>query len=109
MPIYLYEREDGTQFETIQKFSDDPLATCPTTGQKVKKLMAPSAFHLKGGGWYKTDYSSSSSSGKSASTSTETSSNSDTCSASSSASDSGAKDTQSSAPSCSKGAACGCA
>ncbi|MCB9030163.1 MAG: zinc ribbon domain-containing protein [Deltaproteobacteria bacterium] len=67
MPIYEYEREDGSRFETIQKISEDPLKVCPTTGQKVKRLISESAFHLKGGGWYKTDYnsSSSSSSGKS--------------------------------------------
>lgn len=59
MPIYEYEREDGTRFESIQKFSDEPLEVCPTTGQKVHRLISASAFHLKGGGWYKTDYNSS--------------------------------------------------
>lgn len=66
MPIYEYEREDGTRFEIIQKISDDALIECPTTGQKVTRLVSQSAFHLKGGGWYKTDYSSGSSGGASA-------------------------------------------
>jgi len=56
MPLYEYEREDGSRFELLQKFSDEPISECPTTGQKVKRLISESAFHLKGTGWYKTDY-----------------------------------------------------
>jgi len=56
MPLYEYEREDGTRFEMLQKFSDKPISLCPSTGQKVERLISESAFHLKGSGWYKTDY-----------------------------------------------------
>jgi len=56
MPLYEYEREDGTTFEVIQKFSDKPLKTCPETGQKVKRLLSASNAHFKGGGFYETDY-----------------------------------------------------
>jgi len=59
MPTYEYEREDGTRFEIEQRITEDALRVCPTTGQKVKRLVSAAAFHLKGSGWYKTDYGSS--------------------------------------------------
>ncbi|RMG42345.1 MAG: zinc ribbon domain-containing protein [Candidatus Dadabacteria bacterium] len=59
MPIYEYEREDGTRFEIMQKISDEPLTKCPTTGQAVKRVISETSFILKGSGWYKTDYASS--------------------------------------------------
>ncbi len=57
MPIYEYEC-DGCQavHELVQKMSDAPLETCPTCGGRVKKLISLSSFHLKGTGWYNTDY-----------------------------------------------------
>ena len=67
MPTYEYEREDGTRFEIEQKITEDALETCPTSGQKVKRLVSAAPFHLKGSGWYKTDYASSSSGAKSSS------------------------------------------
>ncbi|MCB0359469.1 MAG: hypothetical protein KDD44_07525 [Bdellovibrionales bacterium] len=75
MPTYEYEREDGSRFEYFQKITDDALTVCPTTGQKVKRLVSAAAFHLKGSGWYKTDYGSNGSS-SSASSSSSTSSSS---------------------------------
>lgn len=56
MPIYEYKREDGTIFEIIQKMSDEPLEVCPTTGQKVEKLLSHFSAHFRGSGFYKTDY-----------------------------------------------------
>lgn len=56
MPIYEYEREDGTRFEMIQRMGDDPLAVCPTTGQGVKRLISGAALHFRGSGFYITDY-----------------------------------------------------
>ena len=61
MPIYEYEcTECGRVFEKIQRFSDDPLTEyeCETCGQTtpVKKRVSAAAFHLKGGGWYVTDF-----------------------------------------------------
>jgi len=35
MPIYEYRREDGTTFELLQSFSDDPLTHDPETGQEI--------------------------------------------------------------------------
>jgi|SRR5579864_34075 len=58
MPLYEYQCEScGRRFERIQKFSDPLVETCPTCGGKVHKLLSSPAFHLKGTGWYATDYS----------------------------------------------------
>lgn len=57
MPTYEYKREDGSVFEITQKMSEDPLQTCPTTGQKVKRIISGGGGVLyKGDGWYVTDY-----------------------------------------------------
>jgi putative FmdB family regulatory protein len=59
MPLYEYQCEScGRRFEKIQKFSDPLVETCPTCGGRVHKLVSSPAFHLKGTGWYATDYSS---------------------------------------------------
>jgi putative FmdB family regulatory protein len=79
MPIYEYECESCGRFEMIQKFSDKALTQCPHCKEKgkksaVKKAVSASAFHLKGSGWYKTDYSSGSSSATKSSKGTKSSS-----------------------------------
>jgi putative FmdB family regulatory protein len=57
MPIYEYQCEScGTIVENWQKISDPPLETCSSCGGKMKKLISQSSFHLKGSGWYVTDY-----------------------------------------------------
>src|SRR5262252_7525961 len=57
MPIYEYRCLDcGHQFELLQKFSDPPAETCTACSGTVQKLISRSAFHLKGSGWYVTDY-----------------------------------------------------
>lgn len=57
MPTYEYLREDGSRFDVMQKFSDDPLRVCPETGQKVRRLISGgSGVIYKGSGWYVTDY-----------------------------------------------------
>ena len=57
MPIYEYRcQECHHEFERMQKFSDPPVAACPTCEGSVQKLISRSAFHLKGSGWYVTDY-----------------------------------------------------
>lgn len=57
MPTYQYKREDGTTFEIIQKISAEALATCPETGQKVKRVITGGGGVVyKGTGWYVTDY-----------------------------------------------------
>jgi putative FmdB family regulatory protein len=42
--------------EVIQKFSDKPLKKCNHCSGKLQKLISHSSFHLKGTGWYATDY-----------------------------------------------------
>jgi len=58
MPIYEYRCEAcGHYLETLQKISDPPLTDCHKCGQStLKKLISASAFRLKGGGWYETDF-----------------------------------------------------
>lgn len=57
MPIYEYRCQDCEhEFELLQKFSDPPVDECPACTGTVQKLISRSAFHLKGSGWYATDY-----------------------------------------------------
>ncbi|MAJ85279.1 MAG: FmdB family transcriptional regulator [Gammaproteobacteria bacterium] len=58
MPIYEYKcSKCEHQFEIIQRFSDNPLESCPECGQtSIKKLVSAPSFRLKGGGWYETDF-----------------------------------------------------
>jgi putative FmdB family regulatory protein len=58
MPIYEYRCDAcGHYLETLQKISDPPLTDCHKCGQPaLKKLVSASAFRLKGGGWYETDF-----------------------------------------------------
>lgn len=56
MPIYEYSCKKCGDFEITQRMTEDPLKKCPTCGSKVTKLISQSAFHLKGSGWYVTDY-----------------------------------------------------
>jgi putative FmdB family regulatory protein len=57
MPLYEYECEAcGHRFETIQRFSDPPIARCPKCGGVVRKLQSAPAIQFKGSGWYITDY-----------------------------------------------------
>ena len=57
MPTDEYKREDGTVFEIEQRITDSPLTECPTTGQKVKRLISGGAgLVFKGSGFYLTDY-----------------------------------------------------
>lgn len=60
MPTYVYRREDGTTFEIQQRITEEPLDTCPETGQPVKRLITGSAgLIFKGDGFYVNDYASS--------------------------------------------------
>ena len=57
MPIYEYRcNKCKEQFEVIQKFSDPLLSKCPECSGEVTKLISQCTFHLKGSGWYATDY-----------------------------------------------------
>ena len=52
MPIYDYKcSKCGHQLEIIQKFSDNPIKTCPECNEKsLQKLVSAPSFRLKGGG-----------------------------------------------------------
>lgn len=57
MPLYEYKCNScGKIFEVIEKFSDEPLKTHAECGGAVERLISAPAFHLKGTGWYATDY-----------------------------------------------------
>jgi len=57
VPIYEYECVKCNQTtEALQKFSDPPLTNCSHCNGRLKKLMSLNSFHLKGSGWYVTDY-----------------------------------------------------
>lgn len=59
MPIYEYEcTKCGHQTEIWQKFSDAPITKCEICQGKMRKMISQSTFHLKGTGWYVTDYAS---------------------------------------------------
>ena len=67
MPIYEYECAKCSKIEEIfQKFSDRPLTKCQHCGGKLHKLISHSSFHLKGTGWYVTDYANKSKNNSSA-------------------------------------------
>jgi putative FmdB family regulatory protein len=60
MPLYEYRCEACNQvFEAMQKFSDEPLTVHENCGGRVERLISAPAFHLKGSGWYITDYARS--------------------------------------------------
>jgi putative FmdB family regulatory protein len=57
MPIYEYQcAACGQMVERWQKVSDAPLTECPACGGNLHKIISSCAFHLKGSGWYVTDY-----------------------------------------------------
>ena len=95
MPIYEYEcTKCGTLEEVLQNFSDKPLTKCKSCAGKLQKLVSQSTFHLKGTGWYATDYAN-----KSAGTPKPSSKNRKTKSADTTSSDTGSDKKKSSAES----------
>jgi putative FmdB family regulatory protein len=58
MPIYEYQCEAcGESHEALQKVSDAPLEVCPRCqAPALRKKVSATAFRLKGGGWYETDF-----------------------------------------------------
>jgi putative FmdB family regulatory protein len=101
MPIYEYQcKQCGKVFEYMQKMSDDPKTECEECSGALERLISRSAFHLKGGGWYKDLYSStkpeSKSGGSSSSTGSDSKSSASTSSDSSGSSSSSSSDSSSS-------------
>ena len=62
MPIYEYRcQQCGQVTDALQKMSDPPLRTCRhCQADALEKIMSRTTFHLKGSGWYVTDYKGSS-------------------------------------------------
>lgn len=57
MPIYEYEcTKCGAVEEAFQHFSEKPLEACKNCSGNLQKIISHSSFHLKGSGWYVTDY-----------------------------------------------------
>jgi putative FmdB family regulatory protein len=56
MPIYEYRCTKGHVFDTLQRFSDDPLSKCEVCGAPAQRVMHAPAVHFKGSGFYNTDY-----------------------------------------------------
>lgn len=59
MPLYAYRcTRCGADEEHIERFSDPPKEQCDACGGPLERLVSATAFHLKGGGWYKDGYGS---------------------------------------------------
>jgi putative FmdB family regulatory protein len=57
MPLYEYRcQKCGGTFETIQKFSDEPLTVHEGCGGEVERVLSAPALQFKGSGWYVNDY-----------------------------------------------------
>ncbi len=57
MPIYEYKcKKCNKKFEVFQGIEDTEVQTCKFCAGPVSKLISLSSFHLKGTGWYVTDY-----------------------------------------------------
>lgn len=58
MPIYEYHcNRCDHNFEVMQQIGDDSIKLCPKcNSDAVKKMMSAPPFHLKGTGWYATDF-----------------------------------------------------
>ena len=57
MPIYEYHCSNcGKEFELFKPITDRTDPACKFCNGPVRKLISRSSFHLKGSGWYVTDY-----------------------------------------------------
>jgi putative FmdB family regulatory protein len=66
MPTYEYLCQScGARFEAWQKMSDDPIDTCPTCGNHVRRIIFPVGLVFKGSGFYINDTRSAASPEKS--------------------------------------------
>ncbi|MDD5712558.1 MAG: zinc ribbon domain-containing protein [Smithellaceae bacterium] len=57
MPIYEYKcKKCGKEFELFQGISDPAVTSCKFCKGQASRMISLSTFHLKGSGWYATDY-----------------------------------------------------
>jgi putative FmdB family regulatory protein len=57
MPIYEYKcKKCGKEFEVFQGITEPALKSCRFCKGPAQKLISRTTFHLKGSGWYVTDY-----------------------------------------------------
>ncbi len=57
MPIYEYKcKKCNKTYELLQGIADPEAKSCIYCAGPVGKLISLSSFHLKGTGWYATDY-----------------------------------------------------
>ncbi|MFF7591804.1 FmdB family zinc ribbon protein [Kitasatospora purpeofusca] len=109
MPTYQYQcTECGNGLEAVQKFTDEPLTTCPDCQGRLRKVFSAVGVVFKGSGFYRTDSRSSSSSSVGSGSSSSSSSTSASSSSSSGSSSSGSSGSSgSSAPAASPAPAAG--
>ena len=61
MPIYEYQCNGcNHRKEILQRLNEKKRPRCDECGRSMKRVISPSAFILKGSGWYVTDYPSES-------------------------------------------------
>jgi putative FmdB family regulatory protein len=57
MPIYEYKcKKCGKEYEIFQSITDSGRTSCKFCKGPTQKLISRTTFHLKGSGWYATDY-----------------------------------------------------
>jgi putative FmdB family regulatory protein len=57
MPTYVYACDTcQVQFEKFQSFNDEPLRTCPTCQNAVRRVIQATGVVFKGSGWHINDY-----------------------------------------------------
>jgi putative FmdB family regulatory protein len=57
MPIYEYKcKKCGKEYEIFQKITEPARTSCKFCKGPAQKLISRTTFHLKGSGWYVTDY-----------------------------------------------------
>ena len=96
MPTYVYRREDGTTFEIKQRITEDPLETCPETGQDVERIITGNAgLIFKGDGFYVNDYGNGNGSSHPSTTESDEAASTDETSSSKSSSASSSESTSS--------------
>ncbi len=90
MPTYVYHCEScDSNFEKVQKFSDDPLTSCECGAEgTVRRVLQPVGIVFKGSGWYITDSRNSKTATTAPGKSESTNSDSSTSDSTSSTSDS---------------------